>query len=331
MGSCKYKSIHLLCMCIILVSCSPAFNSIVIDIRQPAVNPIDFENKSIALFISVNGIGIESQLDYIQKFYLASGIAAKIEEELKLSTGAVYIYSHYPARDSLFSTDYSFEYIQSLSMQADSDIVMLIDSINISDSETVKSDPFFESNSPNNDSYRWKQNRSLLTSKIGVYDGITTDIIAQLNYRDSVYWDIVGKDMLLNASSAEQYLTPDALKVIMDEVGRDIGDRFFAQWMPEYRYLFVYNNSAWRKAFRYAEAFEWDKAIDIWATELGHEDRYRAACAAINIITGCEMTDRPELALEWLEAAEQIYDPEKLGLQNYRLRLKQEIEKKREE
>jgi len=327
MNSYKYKLIYLPYICILLVSCSPALNGILIDTREPALNPIDFENRSIALYIAVEGVGADSQTDYIRDFYFASGIASKLEEELELSEGAVYIYTYYPPRDSIIDT----EYIKSLYRQADSDIVMLIDSVSISDSEVINSRYFIDGGDyGNNDKVKLYENKSLLKNRINVYYEATADIISQINYRDTIFWSVISKDVSFNTSQIERNLTVSALSVIMSEAGRDIAGRFFDQWIPEYRYFTVYRNSVWRKAFRYAEAFEWEKAIDIWTAELGHEDKYRAACAAINISIGCEMMDRPEMAIEWLDAAEQIYDlKKKYNLTGYRARLEYSIEEKK--
>ena len=291
-----------------------------VDIREPAVNPISFENKSIAIYVSVNEISAETQVNYMQKFYLASGIASKIEEELELSNGAVYIYTHYPARDSALG----MEYIQSLSRQADSDIVMLIDSVSVSDSENVGDFTYVANIS--NYNYVLKWNKSLFKGKIDVYDGTTIDKITQLNLKDTIYWETFSRNRF-DSTSVDQQLV-GALKIILDEMGRNVGSRFFAQWIPEYRSLFVYYDSAWKSAIRYAKAFEWGKAIEIWMTYLDNEDRYRASCAAINIAVGCEMTDRHELAIEWLEKAGQIYNIPKLDLSVYKARLEEVVRKK---
>ena len=327
MNSYKYKLIYLPYICILLVSCSPALNGILIDTREPALNPIDFENRSIALYIAIEGVDVDSQTDYIRDFHFASGIASKLEEELELSEGAVYIYNYYPPRDSIIDT----EYIKSLYRQADSDIVMLIDSVSISDSEVINSRYFIDGGDyGNNDKMKSYANKSLLKNRINVYYGATADIISQINYRDTIFWSVISKDVSFNASPIERNLTVSALGVIMNEAGRDIAGRFFDQWIPEYRYFIVYRNSVWRKAFRYAEAFEWDKAIEVWTAELGDNDRYKAACAAINISIGCEMMDQPELAIEWLDAAEQIYDiKKKYNLTRYRARLEYSIEEKK--
>ena len=120
--------------------------------------------------------------------------------------------------------------------------------------------------------------------------------------------------------------------MVAPRVGTDIAARFFPSWVTEYRYLYVYDYSLlWKIAYEHAQAFEWDEAIGIWLTEADSKNKYRAACAAVNIAVGCEMTGRPDLALEWLATAEKIYDPQKLGLNNYKLRLKQEIEKREKE
>ena len=304
-------------ICTMSLSCSPVLSSIAIDTKEPAVLAIDnIENKSVAVYVSINGIDTERMVDSLLAVNFASGMAIKIEEALGLSGGGVYIYSHYPPKD----TSLSMEYIQSLSRQADSDMVILIDSVNISDFSVIDSDRV-------HDNYIATIASALLNSAVNIYDGITSDLIYSMNYRDTVFWKSIGSVDYSKLSDAQRSVAVSGS--VISNFGYEIASLFFAEWTTEYRDIYVYPSTAWGRAFRYAEEFEWEKAIEIWESELSHKNKYRVACAAINIASGCEMTDRPELALEWLTAAERVYNPKKLSLDEFKRRLEREIEKKK--
>ena len=295
------------------VSCSLSLYELAIDIREPAVIPVDFEDKSVAIYIASDEEGNAS--DSLIKVNFASGIASGLESDLKLSEDAVYIYNHYPEKDFVVS----MEYIQSLSRQADSDIVILVDSVSVSDFLRLE-------NVVMGSNHEMQYMYASFNSKISMYDGITAEAIAEINQKDTVYWEVLTKSDLTSASSIGR-----VINMVAPRVGRDVAARFFPSWVTEYRYLFVFDSSLWKTAYDHAQLFEWDKAIGIWLIELKNNNKYKVACAAVNIAVGCEMTGRPDLALEWLATAEKIYDPQKLGLNNYKLRLKQEIEKREKE
>ena len=308
----------LLGLSMLLSSCSASLYEIAIDIRQPAVSPIDMEEKSIAIYVAPYEQEKTIYRDSLVRVVFASGIASGLEKALDLSEGAVYVYNHYPPKDSEITMDY----IQSLSRQADSDVVILVDSVDVSDFSLLE-------NVVMGASREIQYMYASFTSKISVYDGITAKVIAQVDQKDTIYWELLTKSDLNIVSSREG--TERVINMLSPMVGNDIAARFFPSWVTEYRYLFIYDLPLWIRADSHAEVFEWDEAISIWVNEVNSKNKYKSACAAINIAVGCEMTGRPELALEWLESAEKIYNSQKLGLNNYKLRLKYEIEKRQKE
>ena len=311
------KSFITLYVCVILASCSPIYRSIDIDVRIPVQNTIDsIENKSFAVYIPFSGTTQEHRQEHAFTLQFALGMASRIEQELGLSENAVYVYNHYPEKDSV----YTMEYIQSLSRQADSDIVILIDSMSFFRSKGERKDSDKSATtSLNGANYMVSE---ALGGKISVYDGVKANVITQVNLKDTIisYHSRILSEEECNSITA---------KMIMPAMGEYVAGNFFVQWQPDYRQLFVYPGSVWRKAFSHAEKFEWEKAIELWKPELYHIDTLRAACAAVNIAVGCEMLDRLELALEWLDVAEKISDTDKLSLDNYKQLLEQKIRKKK--
>ncbi|NTV19427.1 MAG: hypothetical protein HGA83_08365, partial [Bacteroidales bacterium] len=68
-----------------------------------------------------------------------------------------------------------------------------------------------------------------------------------------------------------------------------------------------YENSAWRKAHSLAMNFQWKEAIDIWMEDASSPDNVKASCAAFNIAVACEMLEKYDLAIEWLDYAKKRY------------------------
>jgi hypothetical protein len=308
----NYKLVFLLLFPMLVISCSPTLFEMAVDVRRSAVFPINLEEKSITIYMTPYEEENTTVNDSLLKTAFASGVAMGLETELNLSNEAVYIYNHYPPEN--LAVD--MEYIQSLARLADSDIVILIDSIYVSDFTRLE-------NIVMGQNQEVQYLYASFNSKVSVYDGITAEVVAKVDQKDTVYWEVLTKSDLNTASSKEG--VEKIVNMVAPRVGRDIAGRFFPSWVTEHRRLFVYGNPMWVKAYNYAQVFEWDKAIGIWLPEVDNKNGYRAACAAINIAVGCEMRGDPELALEWLLTAESLYDPQKLGLNSYKQRLRQEI------
>ena len=313
MNRCKYKLLYLLNAVILTASCSPSLYELAVDVRQPAsVSIANIEDKSIAVYVAAEETSAEED-DASLPIRFASGLAAGFEKNLGLEEGAVYVYNHYPERGA---SPYVMDYIQSLSRQADSDMLILVENVQVSDFTLM------DNIAATSQSVQYMH--ALFESNFSVYDGITAEQITQKTIKDTVYLEVLSNNSTTRSSRTGGVEV--AVNAIASRIGGDVADIFFTGWKRESRYLYVYN-SLWRSAFNYARAFEWDRAIAVWTAELTRNGGYKAACAAINIAVGCEMTGRADLALEWLNAAEKMYDAQELGLESYKLRLRQTIEK----
>ena len=313
MNRCKYKLVYLLSAVIFTASCSPSLYELAVDVRQPAsVSIANIEDKSIAVYVTAEeNSAVDDNASLPIRF--ASGLAAGLEKNLGLDEGAVYVYNHYPENGA---SPYAMDYIQSLSRQADSDMLILVENVQVSDFTLI------DNVAVTAQSVQYMH--ALFEGNFSVYDGTTAELIAQKNIKDTVYWELLSNNSTTRSSRTGGVEV--AVNSITSRIGDDVADIFFAKWKRESRYLYVYN-SLWRSAFNYARAFEWDRAIAVWSAELTQKGGYKAACAAINIAVGCEMTGRADLALEWLNTAERMYNAEELGLESYKLRLRQTIEK----
>ena len=272
----------------------------------------DIDSKSIAVYITTKE-SPEADGSSLPKLKFATGLASGLERNLGLGEGAVYVLHHYPEPATGF---YSMDYIQSLSRQADSDMVIIVEDIRISDFTRVSNVAVSSS--------QVQYMHALFEGVLSAYDGTTAEQLTQKVIRDTIYWEVITNSSSAASSSGG---IEAAVNAISSRIGNDVSDTFFPTWSTEPRYLYVHGNQKWAEAYRQAKSFRWERAINIWSAELNQSDKYKAACAAINIAVGCEMTGRAELALDWLNVAEKTYKAEALGLDSYKLRLRQIIEK----
>ena len=63
----------------------------------------------------------------------------------------------------------------------------------------------------------------------------------------------------------------------------------------------------WEEAYELAADFRWTEAIDKWMEVVESRNPKKSAFAAYNIAIGCEMVERFDLALKWLDYSLEIY------------------------
>ena len=99
----------------------------------------------------------------------------------------------------------------------------------------------------------------------------------------------------------------DDLKNAADYLGRRTARSFVDQWETQDRVIFLYRKTEWNRAYDYALAFEWDKAMQIWLKLTEGNNAQEVACAAFNVALSCEMQGYFDLAKEWLEFSSKTF------------------------
>lgn len=302
----------------ILSSCGPVTEIINVEARVPAAYPVDFNEKSIAVFLSVRddmpGESLLYKNDSTLMIRLASGIAQATEKSLFLDEGGVYVFKHFPDD----STVYDMPYIHHLSFSSNSDIVILVDSLEVGNIGIVN-------NPAGNISgeYVARYIYAPFRSVIKVFDGVTAETLANINQRDTVFWEIVSRNDLrpeVMTIRARQSM-PD----VAQSIGEEVVKALFPAWQEQRRALYIYPVQAWVRALENAREFKWKEAMDFWLKETKGSDPVKSAAAAYNIAIACELTDRHELALEWAEFSLKRY---KLpGVNEYKQLLISKLEK----
>ena len=302
---------------VLLWSCGPVARVLDVEGSAPASYPVNLNNKSISVFFST-GDHLSSSGDIISvndsSFMggMAGGIASKIEEELYLEEGAVFVFSHYPV-----TNDYEPGYIRELSFISNSDIIILLDSL-------VIGKPVYRSENAGGVSnglmmsYAYAPIKSI--SK--VYDGVSAQKIAQIEKSDTAYWEVVSRGDLRYESMAARVIT--SMPAIVPTLGENIASEFFPRWFEMKRQIYTFPGKAWEDAYYYATSFLWSEAMEIWLRLSEENEAVKVAAAAFNMAVACELTDRPKLALQWAQVSEKSYVLP--GILSYKIYLTEKLE-----
>ena len=92
------------------------------------------------------------------------------------------------------------------------------------------------------------------------------------------------------------------------EAGRNSSLIFVSAW-SEQRYVFYYYDSSsdWCQAAGYASEYKFREAMDIWMRLLDTGNMLKRACAEYNIAAVCCIMGEKELAVQWLDRADAVY------------------------
>ncbi|MDP3397650.1 MAG: DUF6340 family protein [Bacteroidales bacterium] len=302
----------------LLCACAPVTEIINVEARIPAEYPIDFNEKSVAVFFSVTDeMPDESFLyknDSILMQQLATGIASTIEKNLLLDEGGVFVFKHFPDANTV----YDMSYIHELSFNSNSDIIIIVDSVEVGHIgllDGVKHN--FTTN------YISRYIFAPFRSSIKVYDGITAKSLAYINQSDTVFWEILSKNDLRPEVMAVR--ARQSMPNVSRSIGEEVVKALFPTWQAQKRTLYLYPTQAWINAANYAKEFKWKEAMDFWLKQSKDKDPVKAAVAAYNIAIACELTDRHELALEWAEFSLKRYVLP--GVSDYKQLLTEKLEK----
>jgi len=294
------RAVVLLIIIMSVYSCGPVATVLNIESRVPAKYPVELENRSIALFVSTdtssNAGNYLSENDSLHMVSVATGIAKELENKLTLEEGAVYVFKHYPGNDR----KYDLNYIQNLSFTSNSDIVIILDSLKIGK-------PILINNitSPMGDMYRSNYIFATVSSDLMVYNGTAGTLLSNIVQKDTVYWELLSRNDVRD--EAILYRVNNSIDAISNDLGEELVNKLFPFWIEQQRTLFSYRNRDWTKAHDFANKFLWKEAMDIWLKQTADQDNVKAAAAAFNMAVACELTDRLDLALEWLEASYRSY------------------------
>ncbi len=158
-----------------------------------------------------------------------------------------------------------------------------------------------------------------------MYDGTSAKKLTEIKQNDTVYWE------LLTRSDAREeamiHRVRNSIGAIAQNVGLELVNKMFPSWIEQQRALFSYSNRDWSRAYSFASQFMWEEAMEIWLKESTDQDKIKVAAAAFNMAVACELTDRLELALEWIGLSYKNY-PLLPGVVSYKQFLTEKFETK---
>ncbi|MDD4492618.1 MAG: DUF6340 family protein [Bacteroidales bacterium] len=306
----------LLASTLLLSSCGPYLEFFIIDVKVPASYPVDFKEKSVSVFsaIPVSGHNGENMISLKEDSTLmsnfAKGMALSLEKHLQLKEGDIPVFNHF---GNEINDIRERSYVEALAQDSESDILVMLENLKIGKFEKLR-----QAVSPVRSGYASSYVFAPLSLLVNVYDGKTADLISSFTQNDTIYWEILAKEGV-NEERLNKGLF-SALNKISVSAGEDVVKNFFPEWENEQRCLFIYENSAWRKAHSLAMSFKWKEAMEIWMEDTSSSDNIKASCAAFNIAVACEMLERFDLANEWLDVAQKHYPIE--GIDEYKSFLK---------
>lgn len=245
------------------VSCAPSAYVMQLESRKPSESGLDLAGKSLSVVYLESPDGRDSLFNN----RAADALAYGLENEYFNGAESVKVYNLVKdASGDYSSRDTASQYILLL----DSDVVMILDTPELSESVTGRSIP--------------------LTSKLYVYDSMAGE-------SDGV--------TVLKSSSSVSGLD-DASRAM--NIGNALVRPLRSQWESE-QFTVLYFDGLGRKwidATEKADSMEWDQAITLWMDLARLKDRTQSSCARYDIALGCFMLGQYDLALEWLDSSDAI-------------------------
>ena len=282
-----------------LIGCGPYAEIFEIEIKQSPKVEIEFDNKTIAIFTTIRDDSFSRDNlywnDSLLMLSFANGLARSLEINLDLPEETVFVFNH--KADSL---ELSREYIYYLANISNSDLLFVVNSLVLKDI-SINTMGMYNGN---------------VIYSIDIYDGILGAKIENITKNDKVYWDSSSADLAIS----------DIIPNIITIIGENFSQSLFVKWVTQSRFLYSFPNNLWQNSINNAIEFNWESAMNYWMTQLEDPNPSRVAAAAFNLAVACEMTERYDLAIEWLEFS--LSRSKLQGVEEYKKDLLNRIEKK---
>ncbi|MDR3227582.1 MAG: DUF6340 family protein [Prevotellaceae bacterium] len=259
-------------------------------------------------------------LDSILVNTVANGIKEIFEESPVFEYSNIAVYNIY-SDTTMMDEDMPKEELDMISEQSGAKVVIAIEFVNISANYLLE---------------RTKQ-RPMLTNvdfvaKINAYDVYTGNKVMQHTSKDNVVIPAYREEdgTFIPAPKIE-----DARQITAEMIGKDFAKRITPTWETAERLIFYDSyydrrNTNLTKAYNAAmNEQDWTNAAMYW-TEAISEDisRLKQSQIMYNIALSCEMLEKFELAVKWLEKAKELGTSIDDSIDDYANILKQRIEDK---
>ncbi len=302
-------------------SCSPLLQDFYVDVKIPGNYNLPVYGKTIAVFSPVYHVP-EGDRPFLQDdsatmSRFSIGIARGLEQNLGLREGEVPTFtldeSNLYLPDSLLS---GIMYKSSIS-----DFVILVDNLLYEMPQRLSAgSDYFQDNAPSKNIYIV---RAYISAR--AFDKFGTEL-PPVRLADSVFVEL-GREEIENLD--QKNVLVKLYDAVSFALGRELASNVIPRWQQQIKKIYVYYTPEWADAYRKALAFDWDNAVKAWMSVLneGKNSSDMNAAAAYNIALSCELTDRDELAIEWLDYSYKL-SPKKETLA-YKNQILRKIEEKK--
>ncbi len=304
---------------LMLSSCGPSYKMLNFEEKVPALFPVPFEGNSISIFVSLSDKSPDNEFmffnDSLQMLNLALSMASTLEKQLFLKEEGIYVFKHYPDKDKVYDSDY----IISLSDKSNSDIIIVVDSLTVGKGELNINSELMGA-----EAYKMNFASAPIRYVINLYDGFTTEKLQRIDLTDTVYWELLSRSDFKDETIKHKAL--ESMKDLIATIAENIVSFMLPSWATAERTVYLLPGANWRRAYDLLEEFRWREAMDIWMENTTIGDPLILSVAAFNMAVACELTERPELALQWLEVSLKSY--ELPGALSYKQLLTNKLEKR---
>ena len=281
-----------------------------IQLLSPPEHRVNFgqSDKGIAI-VAIHYDNIESEtpaIDSILINTIADGIRETLEDAPIFESVPIFVYNLY-SDAAMIDADMPQEELDAIAEQTGVSAVIAIEFVDI------KANYMYG-----------KTQRSLFTkseqipmltnvefvAKINIYDAYTGEKVVKYPGKDNV---LIPSSVTDNGSFIPAPKIEDARKITAEMIGIDFAKRITPTWETVKRLLF-YDSYSERLTSNTSKAYnaavkenDWATAAQFWSTALNESSaKLRQAQIMYNLALSCEMLEKFNLALKWLEQAKAL-------------------------
>lgn len=291
--------------CLLLTACGVEYRLMTVDALRPAVNPVSFTGKNLAVFTSLYADGTPEQYvlrnDSLAITEVAVGMKEMFEKSVVLADYEVPIYNlyFYCMGDSC-EHHIDNAYLQSITDETGSRLFIIIDSLWVNPYQGIER--LFDM-----DYGYFYHGKTMVPFEITIslYDADKGEFISQKRFADTLEWgqsDYEQAKVMENIPSLSE-----SVYLAAYEIGKRYANMMIPYWENIRRFYIVPGGSDWQTAADAAAIQDWTGAMSIWEKYTGSSDNKKASYAAFNMALGCEMQGLYDLAIEWLSYAKTKY------------------------
>ena len=137
-----------------------------------------------------------------------------------------------------------------------------------------------------------------------IYHPAERDVFSEYTYEEEFIWESASEEehqAIRNLVDLDRAYRSSAYWS-----GNDIGHLMFPYWEETESIYYGKGSRNFRKASDHVEQNQWEKAIELWTNSFRSTNKELARRAAFNIAFACEMLGKIDLAIEWLQRAQDI-------------------------